>query len=116
MIVANCPRCFDPVRIPDELPGAAQLRCPLCQAEFELSEILDHLPPALEVVGTPQLEPVGAEALASVTSGGSSVLDESIAAEGSGISFGFLQTGDPDQTSQFVRGIRMSNLALAIGR
>lgn len=33
-----------------------------------------------------------------------------------GISFGFLQMGDPDQISQFVRGVRMSNLALALGR
>jgi CubicO group peptidase (beta-lactamase class C family) len=33
-----------------------------------------------------------------------------------GISFAFLQTGDTDQTSQFVRGIKMSNLALELGR
>jgi len=31
-----------------------------------------------------------------------------------GISFAFLQTGDPDQISQFIRGIRFSNLALAL--
>ena len=31
-----------------------------------------------------------------------------------GISFSFLQTGDRDQTSQFVRAIRLSNLALAL--
>jgi CubicO group peptidase (beta-lactamase class C family) len=33
-----------------------------------------------------------------------------------GISFAFLQMGDPDQVGPFVRGIRMSNLALALGR
>jgi CubicO group peptidase (beta-lactamase class C family) len=33
-----------------------------------------------------------------------------------GISFAFLQTGDDDQTNQFVRGIQMSNLALKLGR
>ncbi len=33
-----------------------------------------------------------------------------------GISFAFLQTGDPDQLSQFVRGIKMSNLALVLAR
>ena len=33
-----------------------------------------------------------------------------------GISFAFLQTGDPDQISQFVRGIKMSELALEFGR
>jgi CubicO group peptidase (beta-lactamase class C family) len=32
-----------------------------------------------------------------------------------GISFAFLQMGDPDQITQFVRGIKMSNLALALG-
>lgn len=33
-----------------------------------------------------------------------------------GISFAFLQTGDADQVSQFVRGAKMSNLALEVGR
>lgn len=33
-----------------------------------------------------------------------------------GVSFAFLQTGDADQISQFVRGIKMSELALALGR
>jgi CubicO group peptidase (beta-lactamase class C family) len=33
-----------------------------------------------------------------------------------GVSFAFLQAGDADQTSQFVRGIRFSQLALALGR
>jgi len=33
-----------------------------------------------------------------------------------GISFAFLQMGDPDPLSQFVRGIQMSNLALELGR
>jgi CubicO group peptidase (beta-lactamase class C family) len=33
-----------------------------------------------------------------------------------GISFAFLQMGDNDQVGQFVRGIKMSNLALELGR
>ncbi len=33
-----------------------------------------------------------------------------------GISFAFLQMGDPDQIGQFKRGITMSNLALRLGR
>ena len=33
-----------------------------------------------------------------------------------GISFAFLQAGDPDQLSQFIRGIKMSNLALDLAR
>ncbi|MEE2702642.1 MAG: serine hydrolase domain-containing protein [Myxococcota bacterium] len=32
-----------------------------------------------------------------------------------GLSFSFLQTGDPDQTSQFTRAIKLSNLALELG-
>jgi len=33
-----------------------------------------------------------------------------------GISFAFFQMGDTDETSQFMRGTRMSNLALELGR
>ena len=33
-----------------------------------------------------------------------------------GVSFAFLQMGDTDQITQFVRGIQMSQLALAFGR
>ena len=33
-----------------------------------------------------------------------------------GITFSFLQSGDRDQTSQFVRAIKLSNLALKLGR
>jgi len=33
-----------------------------------------------------------------------------------GISFSFLQTGDPDEASHFARAIRFSNLALELGR
>ena len=33
-----------------------------------------------------------------------------------GVSFAFLQLGDPDEVSQFTRSVRMSNLALALGR
>ncbi len=33
-----------------------------------------------------------------------------------GISFAFLQMGDTDQVSQFVRGAKMSHLALQLGR
>jgi CubicO group peptidase (beta-lactamase class C family) len=33
-----------------------------------------------------------------------------------GISFAFLQMGDTDQVATFVRGVRMSKLALELGR
>ncbi len=33
-----------------------------------------------------------------------------------GMSFSFLQTGDPEDVSQFIRGIKMSNIALEFGR
>ena len=32
-----------------------------------------------------------------------------------GISFSFLQAGDPDQTSQFGRALKLSSLALGLG-
>jgi hypothetical protein len=33
-----------------------------------------------------------------------------------GVSFAFLQMGDTDQTSHFLRGVRLSQLALELGR
>lgn len=94
MIIDKCPRCFGSIRLPDQLSGISKVRCPLCQAEFELSEALDHLPPAVEVVGAPQLEPVTAELLAEGASSGSLELDERKAVEGTDDSIGFLDVSE----------------------
>ncbi|MHB1037900.1 MAG: hypothetical protein ACYC35_25905 [Pirellulales bacterium] len=52
--VSNCPRCQQPVTIPRSVDAMAQVRCPLCSAEFPLREALDHAvltPPELVAVG-----------------------------------------------------------------
>jgi len=77
-IISNCPRCERPVRVPDELDPAAEVRCPLCQAEYPLSEAMAEVPPALIPVGQPLAgapEPESAEAEAGIPSGEGPVLD-----------------------------------------
>lgn len=51
MITANCPRCSDPFRVPDgEFPEDAYAICPWCQETFPVGEVLDRLPPMLQVL------------------------------------------------------------------
>ncbi len=52
MNTAACPQCHDEVTIPPNAPRSAQVRCPWCREEFELSAVLDALPPMLEIVST----------------------------------------------------------------
>ncbi len=54
MTIASCPKCDDKVSLPADASSKATVSCPLCQAEFELSEILDTLPPLLIVVDDPE--------------------------------------------------------------
>ena len=52
MITTLCPRCAEKIRIPDaEIPHDAFACCPLCQESFPASEILDRLPPVVELLG-----------------------------------------------------------------
>ncbi|HUT11784.1 MAG TPA: hypothetical protein VMY42_14890 [Thermoguttaceae bacterium] len=53
-IISNCPKCQQPVRVPDELDLATEVRCPLCEAEYLLSEAMAEVPPALIPIGQPQ--------------------------------------------------------------
>jgi hypothetical protein len=53
MTIATCPKCDDKVRLPANASPKATVSCPLCQAEFQLSEILDAMPPPLIVVDDP---------------------------------------------------------------
>ena len=53
MTIAHCPQCAEEVRIPTGVSGEAQVRCPLCLAEFSLCQILDRLAPELIVVLEP---------------------------------------------------------------
>ncbi len=51
MSAATCPNCLEPVTVPPGAKADALVRCPLCQEEFELSLVLDAMPPRLIVVG-----------------------------------------------------------------
>ena len=57
--VSACPKCSQQVTIPDGVPGDIQVRCPLCDEEYSLSEALATIPPALIPVDP---VPVGAGA------------------------------------------------------
>jgi hypothetical protein len=73
MTMLACPKCAEPVTLPERASRLATVRCPLCQEEFPLAEVFAQLPPALIVVDDPQ--PVAAPA-ALVGWGGSQEPDE----------------------------------------
>jgi hypothetical protein len=54
MTMIACPKCAEPVTLPERASRLATVRCPLCQEEFPLAEVLAQLPPALIVVDDPQ--------------------------------------------------------------
>lgn len=54
MTIVSCPRCSDEVALPAGASPKATVRCPLCQDEFLLSDILDSMPPLLIVVDDPE--------------------------------------------------------------
>ena len=54
MTLVACPKCADLVALPDRASRRATVRCPLCQEQFPLTEVLDKLPPALVVVDDPE--------------------------------------------------------------
>ena len=59
--VSCCPHCQRQVTILDGMAAAAVVRCPLCQGEFPLAELLAMLPPALVAVAPIEApEPVAA--------------------------------------------------------
>lgn len=51
MSAATCPHCRDQVTVPPGIDPEATVRCPLCQEEFQLSRVLESMPPQLIVVG-----------------------------------------------------------------
>jgi hypothetical protein len=55
MTIVACPKCADLVALPDRASRRATVRCPLCQEQFLLREVLDKLPPALMVVDDPEV-------------------------------------------------------------
>ena len=46
-VVANCPECERQVTIPDGIDPEVPVRCPLCSAEYPLSEAMATAPPEL---------------------------------------------------------------------
>jgi hypothetical protein len=50
MSISSCPRCAQQILIPPGIANTAKVRCPLCRAEYTLSDALVNLPPALEIV------------------------------------------------------------------
>ena len=53
MTIVACPKCADSVVLPSRAGQRARVRCPLCQEEFPLAEVLNKMPPALVVVDDP---------------------------------------------------------------
>jgi len=49
--ISTCPKCLRMVTVPEGFEPGAAMRCPLCQAEYPLSEALASVPPALVPVG-----------------------------------------------------------------
>lgn len=57
MSFAACPRCKDEISVPLGVRPSARVRCPLCREEMLLSEVLDRLPPMLEVLDAADAAP-----------------------------------------------------------
>lgn len=52
MSEARCPRCHEAIRLPEPLPASdASGQCPWCQETFAVHELLDQLPPMLQIIG-----------------------------------------------------------------
>jgi hypothetical protein len=48
--ISTCPRCRLQVSLPEKLSPVAQVKCPLCSAEYALQDALNELPPMLIVL------------------------------------------------------------------
>lgn len=74
MIISNCPRCQEGFRVPlGTMPDDAYAMCPWCHETFPLAEVLNHLPPPLQILtadGEPiaVMEPVANPAAAGIQS------------------------------------------------
>ncbi len=51
MILSHCPRCSESIRIPTgEVPDDAYAQCPWCRETFPASELIDQLPPVVQLM------------------------------------------------------------------
>ncbi|MCC9607577.1 hypothetical protein LOC68_12045 [Blastopirellula sp. JC732] len=53
MLIANCPHCNDPIRIPGAANASSRVRCPWCEETYLLADVFEHLPPLVEVLEGP---------------------------------------------------------------
>src|SRR5665648_271464 len=55
-MISTCPRCHEPVSIPPDVDSADLVRCPLCDGEYPLIEVLAFVPPELIVASIPPVD------------------------------------------------------------
>jgi len=93
MMVVKSPRCDETVTLPAGLTPESKVRCPFTKEEFLVSEILDQLPPLLEVVDGPQPDASAGPYAALIGAPAAAVADTSERAEersgGEGLFSGF---------------------------
>ncbi|TWT33232.1 hypothetical protein [Blastopirellula retiformator] len=53
MLIANCPHCNDPIRIPGAADSSSRVRCPWCEETYLLADVFEHLPPLVDVLEGP---------------------------------------------------------------
>ena len=74
LAISNCPRCQRPVSLPADVDRAAMVRCPLCDAEYALSEAI---PPELVPVSNVTAEQSAwTEAMVAESTGVEGVVEE----------------------------------------
>ncbi|MCE9551834.1 MAG: hypothetical protein K8T91_00435 [Planctomycetes bacterium] len=72
-----CPKCSQAVAIPQPADAAMEVRCPLCQAEYVLSEALTDDAPALIVLSVPTSSSLQPDPLQSTPSSGAAISENS---------------------------------------
>lgn len=75
MSVVACPHCEGQVTLPPGARPASRVKCPLCEAEYALSEVYDKLPPMLVLLDAPVEAAVEAHAAAGGVSHGATAFD-----------------------------------------
>lgn len=71
--ISTCPRCRLQISLPQKLSPAAQVKCPLCSAEYTLQEALDQAPPMLIVLDPGPLVPASESCVMSEAAVGAGV-------------------------------------------
>ncbi len=99
LMVVKSPRCDDMVTLPAGLTPESRVRCPFTKEEFLVQEILDQLPPMLEVVDGPvtaSAASTGAMAATMFDDAAAETADDSAADS----AFGFMDTAEKPDTAE----------------